>query len=567
MSNRFYRWLAGALLVLGSVFPSDAALVAVSPDNFVTAAAQNTGYPLWYQDFNDLRLEPCTLENGLCLVEPPFDPVLGVAGETFWWTSEAALAFAGGDGLLVLAMEGAFVGENPVPGEQISFGRVRIRVNVDTPGTYTITHPFGQLIQVVAAGDIGPATEINVPDDLGCLASPCDFTLALDSNIGPFLFWDSELPVLDGTGVIGDNFYLGNPLIEHRVLGSPFGTNVFRIERDGALVAETELFAVSGKIFTGGGNTIPAPQADAAATVAGTPVQIDVLANDTFTDIPINPGSLAIASAPTGGAVTIVVNDGQVRVRYTPDVGFTGTDSFTYTVRNFAGMAGADESVPATVTLQVEALAVGQTELRPKLLKWKIEGTSSDTTANSILLLAEPLALKATLSGGQEVPPVVSAGIGSALVTPSDDLSSLDFTLITANLLNTTAARIHVGPPGVDGPIIFDLATGLFGSPVTGTLTAADLQPQPLQGINTLADAARAILSGRAYVNVHTGANPAGEIRGQLGPARLIGEAPVQADGSWSFQGKSSVVPPADATIRAISTNAIMVPAVPLQLR
>ncbi len=566
MVRRFDVWLLAILVVFGTSFSAEAVLKAVSPDNFITATAQDTGYPVWYQDFNDLKLELCTLENGLCLVEPPFDPGLGVGPETFWWTSEAAMAFAGGDGLLVLAMEGAFANEVPVPGEQTGFGRIRVRVNVSTPGTYTITHPFGQLVQVVGAADIGPAFEINETDDIP-VATPGDFTSALGSSIGPFLFWDSELPVVDATGNVGDNFYIGDPAIEHRVLGSPLGTNFFRIERDGVLVAETALFAVTGKVFTGDGNTPPVAQPDSAAVPAGSPAMIDVLANDTFTDIPINPGSIAISSAPAGGVAALAIENGRAMVRYTPNAGFTGTDSFSYTIRNFAGLAGGDESAPAVVTLEVEAVQVDKAQLRTKLLKWQIEGSSSDATANSILLLAEPLDVTTTLSGAQEVPPVTTSGSGSASVALSDDLASLSFTLTTAGLLNTTAAHIHVGAPGVAGPVIFDLGLAPLGSSATGTLTAADLQPRPAQGINTYEDALRAILSGNAYVNVHTDGNPGGEIRGQLGPARLIGEAPVQPDGSWSFSGKSNAVPPAEGTIRAISSNRVSAPAIPLDRR
>jgi hypothetical protein len=544
-----------------------AVLQAFSGEIYVTEDGLVTGYPVWYQDFNDLKLELCALENGLCLVEPPLDPVLGVGPETFWWTSEAALAFAGGDGLLVLAMEAAFLTEEPIDGDQISFGRVRVRINVGQPGVYTVTHPFGTLTQTVGAGDIGPGLEINVSDDIGCLAAPCDFSLALGSNVGPFLFWNSDLPVIDGAGIVGDNFYLGNPGLEHAVLGSPFGTNVFRIERDGVLVAETPLFAVSGKIFTGDGNTIPVAEADAAATAAGQAVVIDTLANDTFTDIPINPGSLTISVAPLGGTANVITEDGEVKVRYTPAAGFTGDDSFTYTIRNFAGVAGLDESAPATVSLLVEDLSVDLAELRPRLLKWQIAGTSSDTSANSILLLTEPLDLSATLSGSQEVPPVASAGSGSALITPSADLGSLTFDLSTSNLLNTTAAHIHIGPAGVDGPIIFNLILTPNFATASGTLTAADLVPQPAQGINTFADAVRAVLSGQTYVNVHTVANAGGEIRGQVGPVRLISEAVVQPDGSYSFAGKSAAVPPPGGMIRAISSNGISTTGVPLESR
>ena len=147
---------------------------------------------------------------------------------------DADMVFTGGDAILVLGAEAAFVNEGPVDGDQVAFGRVRIRINVDTPGTYLITHPFGTLEQVITQADIGSALEINVSDDIGNFTTPGpagDFTAMLGSSIGPFLFWDSELPGTD-PGTPGA-FYIGNPTVEHTVLGSPFGTNFFRIERDG----------------------------------------------------------------------------------------------------------------------------------------------------------------------------------------------------------------------------------------------------------------------------------------------------------------------------------------------
>jgi len=51
---------------------------------------------------------------------------------------------------------------------------------------------------------------------------------------------------------------------------------------------------------------------------------------------------------------------------------------------------------------------------------------------------------------------------------------------------------------------------------LTGTATTTDLVARAAQGINSWEDFVQALLLGNTYVNVHSTANPGGEIRGQL---------------------------------------------------
>ncbi len=85
-----------------------------------------------------------------------------------------------------------------------------------------------------------------------------------------------------------------------------------------------------------------------------------------------------------------------------------------------------------------------------------------------------------------------------------------------------TLAHIHVGGAAVAGPVavlLFDAegtprtftSTGVLAE---GTFTVADLQAGGgILTLDALEDAAEA---GTLYVNVHTSANPGGEIRGQI---------------------------------------------------
>jgi len=135
------------------------------------------------------------------------------------------------------------------------------------------------------------------------------------------------------------------------------------------------------------------------------------------------------------------------------------------------------------------------------------------------------------LDGDTEVPANASLGTGQAIFKLSQDGTSLDYKLIVANLDNPVAAHIHVGPPGVNGPVVVLLFSGPPGTGTAngviaeGTVTAANLTG-PLAG-QPFSALVAALNSGNAYVNVHTndgvpptgtgpGDLPGGEIRGNF---------------------------------------------------
>lgn len=130
----------------------------------------------------------------------------------------------------------------------------------------------------------------------------------------------------------------------------------------------------------------------------------------------------------------------------------------------------------------------------------------------------------ANLSGESEVPAVTTVSRGQATFTLSEDGSSLHYRLIVANLVDTLQSHIHVGPSGANGPVVAflypsappaQLIPGRFsGVLAEGEITASDLRG-PLIGQSLDALLAE-MAAGNAYVNVHTVANPGGEIRGQI---------------------------------------------------
>jgi hypothetical protein len=110
----------------------------------------------------------------------------------------------------------------------------------------------------------------------------------------------------------------------------------------------------------------------------------------------------------------------------------------------------------------------------------------------------------ASLSGAQESPAVSTGGNGNAEVTYDRGSSTLNYRVAYSGLTGpATAAHIH-GPagPGQNAGVVVPFPNA-GSSPITGQIK---LTPEQFTQLS----------SGQWYVNVHTAAHPAGEIRGQL---------------------------------------------------
>ena len=99
----------------------------------------------------------------------------------------------------------------------------------------------------------------------------------------------------------------------------------------------------------------PTANDDTATTVQNTAVGINVLANDTDPDN--DPVQVLSVSDPENGTVELYYDGFENRttaVIYTPDAGFTGTDTFTYDMTDSDGFNEGDGGDTATVTVTVE---------------------------------------------------------------------------------------------------------------------------------------------------------------------------------------------------------------------
>jgi hypothetical protein len=111
---------------------------------------------------------------------------------------------------------------------------------------------------------------------------------------------------------------------------------------------------------------------------------------------------------------------------------------------------------------------------------------------------------KVTMDGKSEVPPNSSAGTGTADIDYDPATKKLSWKVTYSGLTGpATAAHFH-GPAeaGKNGGVAVPIPN-IASSPAEGSATLTDAQAADL-------------LAGKYYVNVHTAANPGGEIRGQV---------------------------------------------------
>jgi hypothetical protein len=116
---------------------------------------------------------------------------------------------------------------------------------------------------------------------------------------------------------------------------------------------------------------------------------------------------------------------------------------------------------------------------------------------------AETIKFHATLNGASEVPPKTTQGTGTVDASLDTATKLLTYTVTYTGLSGpATMAHFH-GPAavGANSGVLVPIAPPL-ASPIKGTATLTDAQIADFEG-------------GKVYANVHTAANPGGEIRGQ----------------------------------------------------
>lgn len=132
--------------------------------------------------------------------------------------------------------------------------------------------------------------------------------------------------------------------------------------------------------------------------------------------------------------------------------------------------------------------------------------------------------------GAQEVPPVMTETTADLKLEFDGCFSELEYKLEIEQGVNVTQVHLHCGMAGTNGPVIATLynvapvpgpgGEDIDGEAAKGVLVSDDLTALTCGDveISNIASLYEAILNRQVYVNVHTEANPPGEVRGQIFP-------------------------------------------------
>jgi hypothetical protein len=420
------------------------------------------GFPTWYRDKSadgsTSRLELCLPVGGVPdpYCAPPVNPLplvypTNFPNENFYQLATSAVVAPGVNALVEMNLEGAYSTGTVIPGNEIVFGRIRIRDKAVPDGTtWRITHPYG-IDEVTAAGGKG----INMTQDVGL--TPGAFGTALGSRIGPFLKWDATAPAAPAG-------YTGDPAIQHKVVGSPYDTNFVKVERknaDGSYtqIALNDLFSVQGRYATNSGVDVARATYSLQADGNGT---VDVFASsDTGQSIQVS------ANTSLGFANTSLVSDGG---RYFGRLALTAAHPVaagaTLDVVNAGDRPVATKTAPLTdaVTIASAVFTAGAAGAPAPANTLTVTATSSDALNNPTLTVD---GFNVPLVGGTVTIPTVAPPPSITVKSARGGSATIATAVAGAGLAATTPVASFTAP-----------LTSAAGEPITLDGTASS--PAPL---------------------------------------------------------------------------------------
>ena len=267
-----------------------------------------------------------------------------------------------------------------------------------------VSQPDGTCLYTPTAGYIGnDSFGYTVADDDGDVSNEANVAITVAINQPPTVSDDAvtaimnqtvSIPVLendfdsDGTLVFATLQLVSPPThgnampgVDGTIAYTPAAsykgddTFTYRVaDNDGAFSIEAHV------VVTIASNQPPTAEDDTFQTAANSPALFDILANDTAADGLLDPASLLVVDGPGHGAVEIQP-DG--KVKYTPVAGFSGEDTFSYTVADFNELV----SNPAAVTIRVVENTVVDNRDAQKVTStgnWGVSGADGFWSTDSV---------------------------------------------------------------------------------------------------------------------------------------------------------------------------------------
>ncbi len=170
-------------------------------------------------------------------------------------------------------------------------------------------------------------------------------------------------------------------------------------------------------------------------TNAGTPVQITLTGTD---PIPGDTLKFSVVANPQHGTLTAPTTNS---VTYTPNTGFSGTDSFTYKATTKNGQAGGVDSNIATVTITVNAAQNNQ----PPTVGDKTIQTNASTPVQITLTGTDPIpgdTLKFSVVANPQHGTLTAPTTNSVTYTPNTGFSGTDSFTYKATTKNGQAGGV-----------------------------------------------------------------------------------------------------------------------------
>jgi hypothetical protein len=251
-------------------------------------------------------------------------------------------------------------------GHHIRFYPIRNSAGQIVPNTYLMCLDYSNIPQnfdfqdnVYIVSNIKPANETATPTDLW----------ATSYSTGNFLSWS---PIFDST-VTGYNVYRTDvtgtvhtlltptPITNTTFFDSGAASTGYSYYKVTAVsssggespLADTVTVANDNSGGTTGGTGDPVAANETVNTQAGNPVTINEFPDATDTGGTLLASSVNITTVPSNGTASVNTSDGSIT--YAPNAGYTGIDTFQYTVGDSTGATSA----PATITVNVSATPIG----------------------------------------------------------------------------------------------------------------------------------------------------------------------------------------------------------------